>query len=100
MLKDTYFSMITSKNSNVEFWIVAVTGLGNHKQNILDHYNKGVKFSNMVSILKFSGNIGDNINGGRLILTNGATFEDLKSFLKDNLPDELIPSKFINILIV
>ena len=90
MLKDTYFSMITSKNSEVEFEIVATEGLANHKSNILDYYNNKVHYDNIYPILKFRGNIGDNIKDGRLTLTNQCSFEELKAVLTDNLPDELI----------
>lgn len=90
MLKDTYFSMITSKQSNVEFEIVVARGEGNHKNNILDFYNNGIFHSNIYPILKFRGNIGENIRDRQLILNSECSFEEVKACLKDNLPDELI----------
>ena len=90
MLKDTYFSMITSKNSEVEFEIVAVEGMANHKSNILDYYNNITRYDNIYPILKFRGNLGDNIKERRLTLTNQCSFEELKKILTSNLPDELI----------
>ena len=90
MLKDTYFSMITSKNSEVEFEIVAAEGMANQKSNILDYYNNNTHYSNIYPILKFRGNIGDCIKDRRLRLTNNCSFDELKSVLTDNLPDELI----------
>ena len=90
MLKDTYFSMISSKNSEVEFEIVAAEGMANHKSNVLDYYNNNTHYSNIYPILKFRGNIGDNIKDGRLTLTNQCSFAELKKILTSNLPDELI----------
>lgn len=90
MLKDTYFSMISSKNSEVEFEIVAVEGMDNHKANILDYYNNNTHYSNIYPILKFRGKLGDCIKDRRLTLTNNCSFPELKKILTSNLPDELI----------
>ena len=90
MLKDTYFSMISSKNSEVEFEIVAVEGMENHKSNVLDYYNNNTHYSNIYPILKFRGKLGDCIKDRRLTLTNNCSFPELKKILTSNLPDELI----------
>ena len=85
MLKDTYFSMISSKNSEVEFEIVAVEGMEIIKLIFSIIIITIHIIDNIYPILKFRGKLGDCIKDRRLTLTNNCSFPELKKILTGNL---------------
>ena len=93
MLKDTYFNMITSSTSEVEFEIIAFQNIGTDsmlrvdtKLAILDYLNNGKLLENcsIKSILTFKcPNIGNNIKNNTLYINSS----DLEiNFMVNNLP--------------
>jgi len=92
MLKDNYFSMITSTDSFVEFYIVAINNtMSNHenKQHILDYFNSsdishidGLKQKHsIITIMQFHGKICEHIKNDSLLLP---TDKNYNSIYKDN----------------
>jgi hypothetical protein len=98
MLKDTYFNMITTSTSEVEFEIIAFQNLGTDsmlksdtKLSILDYLNNGILLENcsIKSILSFKcPHIGNNIKNNTLYI-NSSELEI--NFMVNNLtkPDQL-----------
>ena len=70
MISDVNFSMITPKNANVQFHIVAIKTDTNPvcKQKILNYFNKNEKNEDISIVLTFEGHIGDCLKNDRLCL--------------------------------
>jgi hypothetical protein len=88
MLKDSYFSMITSTDSFVEFYIVAINDtMSNHenKQHILDYFNSsdishidGLKQKHsIITIMQFTGRISEHIKNDSLMLPSDKNYNSI-----------------------
>lgn len=105
MLKDTYFNIITTKKSSLDFTIVAIRSRiskneqkNEQKNKILNYYYSNLKSDIIKPVLRLKFHIGENIINDSLIFNTVCSFEFLKKILKHFIPDELIQIiyKYIN----
>ena len=101
LLKDTYFNLITDKNSNIEFFIVAykceTDEKYNAKQDILNHFNNHVDCSRIKTLFKINESIGDNIHQSNILFSPKINVNQIKEITGGNLTENLMQDILQNI---